>query len=227
MSTRRFLSAAPLAAALLLAAGCAKEIELKMAVEVVSEPERAAVRFRGKPVGETPKEVSVDSFKDLQSILAERPEGEAYEKRIRILAPDKAQVIFRFGKDKASAVAQALGIQKILIFDYSEKVSFDSARFDLKPDALPILNKQADILNTYFPNASVYVCGYTDATGGDDFNLKLSLQRAQAVADYLAARQVEKSRMKVRGFGKDYPVDTNATAPGRSLNRRTEVILPQ
>jgi outer membrane protein OmpA-like peptidoglycan-associated protein len=47
------------------------------------------------------------------------------------------------------------------------------------------------------------------------------------VADYLVARGVDKERLKIRGFGKQYPVETNATAAGRSLNRRTEVILPQ
>ncbi|HEY6929827.1 MAG TPA: OmpA family protein, partial [Thermoanaerobaculia bacterium] len=52
-------------------------------------------------------------------------------------------------------------------------------------------------------------------------------KRAQAVSDYLAARGVSKTRLQVRGFGKDDPVESNATPSGRALNRRTEVVLPQ
>jgi outer membrane protein OmpA-like peptidoglycan-associated protein len=135
---------------------------------------------------------------------------------------EKAQLIFKFGKGEQSPIARVLGVQNVLIFDYSEKVAFDVDKFDLKPEALPILNTQADILNVYFPKARVFVCGYTDATGTDEHNLRLSLKRAQAVADYLVARQVDKGRLEIRGFGKDYPVESNATPAGRLINRRTE-----
>ena len=198
-----------------------------MAIQVISEPEAAEVRFRGKTMGETPTNVSIKTYEDLQSILAIKGNLDVVEKRLRILAPDKAQLIFKLGKGEQSPLARVLGVQNVLIFDYSEKVAFDVDKFDLKPDALPILNTQADILNIYFPKAQVFVCGYTDATGSDEHNLRLSLKRAQAVADYLAARQVDKARLQIRGFGKDYAVESNSTPAGRTLNRRTEVILPQ
>jgi outer membrane protein OmpA-like peptidoglycan-associated protein len=211
-----------------LFAACApKEVQLQMAVEVVSQPEAAEVSFRGKAIGQAPTNVAIKTYEDLQSILAVKGDLNIIEKRLRILAPDRAQLIFKFGKGEQSPLAKVLGVQNVLIFDYSEKVSFDVDKFDLKPDALPILNTQADILNVYFPKAQVFVCGYTDATGTDEHNLKLSLKRAQAVADYLAARQVDKARLQIRGFGKDYAVESNATPAGRTLNRRTEVILPQ
>lgn len=214
-----------------LGAGCAskpQEVKLRMGLEVISEPSKAEVRYHGKPIGEAPTSIDVTTYDDLQSIVASVPNLNVVEKRLRILSPDKAQLIFRFGKqEQQSALAKTLGVQNVLIFDYSEKVAFDVDKFDLKPDALPILNTQADILNVYFPHAQVYVCGYTDSTGSDEHNLKLSLKRAQAVADYLVARQVEKGRLQIRGFGKDYPVESNASATGRALNRRTEVILPQ
>jgi len=211
----------------LFAACGPKEVQLQMAVQVVSQPEAAEVRFRGKPIGEAPTNIAIKTYEDLQSILAVKGDLDVIEKRLRILAPDKAQLIFKFGKGEQSPLAKVLGVQNVLIFDYSEKVAFDVDKFDLKPDALPILNTQADILNVYFPKAQVFVCGYTDATGSDEHNLKLSLKRAQAVADYLAARQVDKARLQIRGFGKDYAVESNATPAGRTLNRRTEVILPQ
>ncbi len=198
-----------------------------MAVQVVSQPESAEVRYKGKTIGEAPTNIAINTYEDLQAIVAVKGDLEVAEKRLRILAPDKAQLIFKFGKGEQSPIARVLGVQNVLIFDYSEKVAFDVDKFDLKPEALPILNTQADILNVYFPKAKVFVCGYTDATGTDEHNLRLSLKRAQAVADYLVARQVDKGRLEIRGFGKDYPVESNATPAGRLLNRRTEVVLPQ
>lgn len=213
-------------AAAALVSGCAPKVELKMAVEVVSDPGAATVTFKGKEVGSTPAALEVKTYDELMSIVASRDGAPVSEKRVRILAPDKAQLVFRFGAD-ASPVARKLGLTNVLVFDYSEKVSFDSGRSELKPDGLPILNKQAEILTAYFPNVDVFVCGHTDSTGGDDLNLALSLQRARVVSDYLVARGVPKERLKVQGFGKEYPNDSNETPAGRANNRRTELILPQ
>lgn len=209
-----------------LAPACAPRVDLKMAVEVVSDPVAATVSFKGKEVGATPAALEVKTFDELMSIAAKKDGAPVAEKRVRILSPEKAQLVFRFGTD-ASAVARKLGLAQVLVFDYSEKVSFDSGRSELKPEGLPVLNKQADILKGYFPNVDVFVCGHTDATGGDDLNLKLSLDRARVVSDYLVARGVPKERLKVQGFGKEYPNDSNETPAGRANNRRTELILPQ
>jgi outer membrane protein OmpA-like peptidoglycan-associated protein len=219
-------SAVLLAAALAAATGCAKRLELKMTIDVLSEPGKADVEYRKKPIGPAPQRVNIDTFDDLESIHASTADGQVVEKRIRILSPETAQVIFRFAKEP-SALAKKLGAARLLVFEYSEKVSFDSNKSDLKPEALPILNKQREILNTYFPNAKAFVCGYTDSTGGEDLNLKLSLDRANAVANYLAAGGVDKSRLEPKGFGKEFPIETNATSVGRAFNRRTEVVLPQ
>ena len=202
-------------ALLILVTGCAKKTELKMTIDVLSEPGKADVEYRSKPLGQVPQRITTETFDDLESIKATAADGQVIEKRIRILSPETAQVIFKFGKEP-SALAKKLGAQRLLVFEYAEK-----------PEALPILNKQKEILNTYFPNAKAYVCGYTDSTGGDELNLKLSLDRANAVFNYLSATGgVDKARLEPKGFGKDFPVDSNATPAGRALNRRTEVVLP-
>jgi outer membrane protein OmpA-like peptidoglycan-associated protein len=224
---KHLLRIASVLAVATLATGCAKTIPLNMAVEVVAEPGTADVTYKGKQLGATPANVDVKTFDDLSAIMAKQGDLEVVERRVRILSPDKAQLIFRMGKGQESAVAKKLGLAKVLVFDYAEKVSFDSGKAELKQDALPILAKQAEILNQYFPNAVVNVCGHTDSTGGDDFNLKLSLDRAEQVAAFLEKQNVAKSRMKIHGFGKDYPVDSNTTPQGRGLNRRTEIVLPQ
>jgi len=210
----------------LVAAGCAKKLELKMAVDVLSDPQKAQVKYKNKALGEAPQSVSIATFDDLQAISATSGSGNVVEKRIRILSPDRAQVIFRFGTE-ACPLAKRLGAAKLLVFEYTEKVSFDTGKFDLKSEARPILDKQKEILNAYFPNARVFVCGYTDSTGGDDLNLKLSLDRANAVTAYLVTGGVARGRLEPRGFGKEFPVDDNGSSSGRAANRRTEVVLPQ
>ena len=216
----------PIACAVLLV-GCTRGVEMKMAVDVLSEPEKATVAFKGKVLGETPKSFAVKTFEDIASITATSGDLDVVEKRIRIVSPDQAQVIFRMGKGGISPVAKKLGMTRVLVFEYAEKVCFDSGKAELKPDALPVLVKQAEILNQYFPKAVAYVCGYTDATGSDALNDKLSLQRAEAVRNFLVSNQVDGARLKTQGFGKQFEVAPNTTAEGRSLNRRTEVILPE
>ena len=218
--------ALPLSFAALLA-GCTHGVEMKMAIDVLSDPEKATVTYKGKVLGETPKSLSVKTFDDVTSITASSGDLEVVEKRIRIVSPDQAQVIFRMGKGGISPVAKKLGMTRVLVFEYAEKVCFDSAKSDLKPDALPVLAKQAEILNQYFPKAVAYVCGYTDATGSDAFNDKLSLQRAEAVRNFLVNQKVDAARLKTQGFGKQFEVAPNTTTEGRALNRRTEVILPE
>lgn len=221
--TPRVLALA-LAAAL---AGCtAKTIEMKMAVDVVSDPERAQITYKGKNIGETPRSFEVTTFDDVASITATKADLDVVEKRIRILSPDKAVVVFHLGKGGVSPVAKKLNLTRVLVFEYAEKVCFDSAKADLKPDAIPVLARQAEILNRYFPKAQVYVCGYTDSTGSDAFNDRLSLQRAETVRNFLVNQNVDPARIKTQGFGKQFEVAPNSTAEGRALNRRTEVILP-
>lgn len=198
----------------------------EIAVEIVSTPEKALVTYREKEYGETPVTMTLPDFGDVTLITARQENREFVEKRIRILAPDRVQVIFRFDGEP-SAMLKALGLARALIFDYSDRTAFDLDKAELKPEALPILTRQAEILNRYFADIPVNVCGHTDSTGTADHNLKLSLQRAEAVAACLETHQVPRSRMRIQGFGPDYPLDSNSTPAGRALNRRTELVLPQ
>ena len=82
---------------------------------------------------------------------------------------------------------------------------------------------------TQYPNSLIDVYGYTDSTGSEDFNQRLSEQRAQAVSNYMTSRGVSQSRIRWQGFGENpaYFVGDNATAQGRALNRRVEIkIIP-
>ncbi len=70
----------------------------------------------------------------------------------------------------------------------------------------------------------VTIKGYTDSTGPEAYNLKLSERRAQSVASYLESKGVCASRITTEGYGETNPVASNDTAAGRAQNRRAEVI---
>lgn len=103
-------------------------------------------------------------------------------------------------------------------------VLFDTGEADLKPSANRTLLKLVQFLQMN-PRRAVRIEGYTDSTGSADENLKLSRDRAQAVADMLVDLGVRESRIQVLGYGDQYPVEANATERGRALNRRVEVVI--
>lgn len=100
--------------------------------------------------------------------------------------------------------------------------AFNSDR--LLPTAGPRLDTLARFL-TEHPERLLRVEGYTDGVGGDAYNLNLSQRRAAAVQQALVQRGVAAQRITAAGYGKAHPVASNATAEGRALNRRVEVII--
>lgn len=77
---------------------------------------------------------------------------------------------------------------------------------------------------------AVLIEGHTDDIGSDEVNKRLSLQRAQFVADYLQSLGVDKNRLNVKGYGEERPLapDSNKTPEGRRKNRRVEItVMPE
>lgn len=105
-------------------------------------------------------------------------------------------------------------------------ITFKTDSADINASFYPVLNSVAKVLNKY-NKTTVLVSGHTDSTGSADYNLNLSRERAQSVADYLAGQGVKTSRFEVIGMGSSNPIASNTTANGRSLNRRVEIkIIP-
>jgi outer membrane protein OmpA-like peptidoglycan-associated protein len=67
--------------------------------------------------------------------------------------------------------------------------------------------------------------GHTDAIGSDEYNQKLSEQRAQSVRDYVTSQGVPGNMVTAVGFGKQNPVASNDTPVGRQQNRRVELVV--
>jgi outer membrane protein OmpA-like peptidoglycan-associated protein len=100
--------------------------------------------------------------------------------------------------------------------------SFDVGRSAIKPAMRPVLDQFAQGLD---PTMRVRVVGHTDSTGSDAINNPLSVDRAESVRDYLAARGVASSRVETTGRGSYEPVADNNSDAGRAQNRRVEIFL--
>ncbi|WP_052462686.1 OmpA family protein [Nigerium massiliense] len=129
--------------------------------------------------------------------------------------------------EKAQKSLQDLGAKKTpdgWVVTLPETVLFDYNKADVLPNADAKLTAVADVLK-YYDQAKIGVQGHTDSTGDAAHNQELSQQRAQAVADNLAAKGIAVGRMKVSGFGATKPVASNGTEDGKAKNRRVEVVL--
>ncbi len=105
-----------------------------------------------------------------------------------------------------------------------DKVYFDFDKSNIKPQFHPALDVLATVLNDN-PSVKITVAGNTDDIGTPEYNMGLSIRRANAVKTYLVSKGVDADRISVIGYGEDRPADTNATPMGRAMNRRAVVLL--
>ena len=72
------------------------------------------------------------------------------------------------------------------------------------------------------PNLKIEISSHTDSKGANEYNFKLSENRAKSVVDYLISKGIDSNRLVSKGYGEEKPIVTNDTEEGRQLNRRTE-----
>jgi outer membrane protein OmpA-like peptidoglycan-associated protein len=102
-------------------------------------------------------------------------------------------------------------------------IHFDFNKSVIRPGDAAVLDEDVSKLKAS-PNMAVYVNGYCDAIGSDEYNLRLSDRRANAVVEYLVRAGVSESQLIPRGYGKTNFVATNGTDEGRAQNRRVELV---
>ena len=103
-------------------------------------------------------------------------------------------------------------------------INFEESSVDFRSSAYPRLDRVIALARNC-DQSRITVTGHTDASGNANWNQKLSLQRANAVADYIAAGGIATSRLEVAGVGSSTPIADDNTRYGRSLNRRIEIAL--
>lgn len=103
-------------------------------------------------------------------------------------------------------------------------VNFDLNKSSLTAKAKANLDKLVPVFNEY-PDTDIQIFGYTDSSGADDYNLRLSEQRAASVKAYLSGKGLKASRFTTIGRGEADPIADNSTAAGMSKNRRVEFAI--
>ncbi len=110
-----------------------------------------------------------------------------------------------------------------LVMTLGEKsIRFDFDKANIEPQYRDILNRIAGVLMT-LKGYSIYVYGYTDDVGSQDYTLKLSSRRAQAVRDSLVQAGINPGLITTKGFGKSDPRLKDASPESRAANRRVEI----
>ncbi|MFC1799419.1 OmpA family protein [Candidatus Eisenbacteria bacterium] len=125
-------------------------------------------------------------------------------------------------KDIKGAKVERVGEGIKITFDSG--ILFDVDKASLKPPIEAELVELALILNKY-NDTNILLEGHTDSTGSEEHNLDLSRKRAQSVSNFLAVQEVSPTRFTIMGYGEVQPIAENATAEGRSLNRRVEIAI--
>jgi outer membrane protein OmpA-like peptidoglycan-associated protein len=104
--------------------------------------------------------------------------------------------------------------------EFTRRILFAYNKADIDTTSLHIIDEIADALER-FERVELEIQGHTDNIGGEEFNAKLSLARAEAVKSALIARGIEERRLRTKGYGFMLPVASNETEEGRAQNRRT------
>lgn len=120
--------------------------------------------------------------------------------------------------------AEVIPYEEGIIVKFDSGILFGVDKSELQANAKQNIDNLAASLNKY-PDTDIMVIGHTDASGADNYNMKLSERRAASVKDYAIAQGVSPSRLKTVGKGENEPIASNDTAEGMSQNRRVEIVI--
>lgn len=130
----------------------------------------------------------------------------------------------RIAEERAQATQVQIAVQPVVHRHWVAPVTFAFNSAKLDPRFYPTLNNIADRL-AQEPDATIIIQGHADQRGTHAYNLHLSKRRAQAVADYLAARGVDRDRLKIASCGKRRLAARGDDSEAHAQNRRVEIII--
>jgi peptidoglycan-associated lipoprotein len=116
------------------------------------------------------------------------------------------------------------GSEQDFVVNVGDRVYFDFDKYDIRPDAQPILAAQADWLRKY-PSVSVRIEGNCDERGTREYNLALGARRANAVREFLVSHGIDGSRITTISYGKEKPIDPGAGEEADQHNRNAHTTI--
>lgn len=125
-------------------------------------------------------------------------------------------------RDMKGAKVERVGEGILITFDSG--LLFDVNSSSLKSATRQNLRELANTLNKY-DDTEILIQGHTDSTGAEDYNMKLSNERASSVRTQLLTSGVASQRIATMGLGETEPVASNGSVSGRQQNRRVEVVI--
>ncbi|MFL6353164.1 MAG: OmpA family protein [Bryobacteraceae bacterium] len=185
--------------------------------------QQAQLETQQRAVAERAK-AEADAARAQSAIEAQKAQQAATEAdRLRQQAEADKNALRQQLLQQFNAVLQTRETPRGLVVNMSD-VLFDTGKYTLKEPAREKLAKISGIVISH-PGLNLQVEGYTDSTGSDELNRRLSEQRADTVREFLVSQGINPQSVTAVGYGKNYPVGSNETPSGRALNRRVELVI--
>ena len=199
------------------AAKAKAEAEQKAADEAKRQAELTAAKEAQMKAEADARQAAEQAKAEAAKAKAEAAKEEA-ERAKAATAALRAQLL-----QQLNSVLQTTDSPRGLVVNMAD-VLFDFGKYNLKPDAQIKLAKLSGIIQAH-PGLHLAIEGHTDNIGGDEANMKLSQQRADAVRDFVVQQGLPQDAVSAVGLGKAEPVADNSTNEGRQKNRRVEIIV--
>lgn len=161
----------------------------------------------------------------IKSLTAEMPKV-----KTRGLGENKTRAIKVVGRENGQVVQQEVTVSDdTKTQSVNLKIEFDVNSFNIRSDSYELLDNLGKALNSEsLKKKAVLIRGHTDSDGKDEYNLMLSLNRAQSVKAYLVGRfSIPDSRLKIFGFGETMPLVPDTDQANKQINRRVEIAVDE
>jgi outer membrane protein OmpA-like peptidoglycan-associated protein len=198
------------------AAEAKRQAELTTAMEAQMKAEAAAQSAQQKAAAEMAAQKAAAEQASLQA--KEQAARDEAARAQAATAALRAQLL-----QQLNEVLQTTDTPRGLVVNMAD-VLFETGKYALSQEAQLKLAKLSGMIQAH-PGLNLAIEGHTDTTGTADFNVKLSQQRADTVREFLISQGMSPGTITAKGMGQDNPVADNATAAGRKLNRRVEIIV--
>jgi outer membrane protein OmpA-like peptidoglycan-associated protein/regulator of RNase E activity RraB len=173
------------------------------------------------PKADTIKPLAVVSTVMKDTVIGKEVAKVNFDNRLLEADKNKMKEVYEKEMAKVEVTPAVVAITTItfnnLLFDFDKAI--------IKKNYKVELDKTVDFLKNVKPGSQIEIAGYTDSKGNWKYNLALSKRRANAVANYLISKKINRKQIKTTGYGDKNPVATNDTFEGRALNRRTEITI--